>query len=88
MKYNSNRVSYLFKSFDKFGSSPNFNARSGLSTFTTYPGAVISLIIYGLLSIYAQQKFFTMLDYSDTAHQTVTAENAIPGDELITLNYD
>ena len=58
-------ISGYLKSFDKFGDSVEFKI-NGRTTFGTWTGSIVTLIIYILISIYGYKKFFIMWDYQDT----------------------
>ena len=58
-------LSGLIRTVDRFGETINFQI-NGRPTFTSWPGTIITLIIYILTFIYAQQKFVMMLNYEDT----------------------
>ena len=63
----------LIKSVDNFGETVNFQI-AGKPTFASWSGAILTLIVYLLTLIYAQQKLVTMMSYGDTNFQTKTIQ--------------
>ena len=80
----SQRVTDLAKSIDKFGASMNFTVNDGSSTFKTWSGALISLIILILISAYGFRKFTILIQHDDTTFQTINEKNAIAEDTVFT----
>ena len=61
------RLGDLFKSIDLYGESIGFEI-GGESSFTSYLGAFVTLIILVITFSYAIQCFETMRFYQDTTH--------------------
>ena len=81
-------LSALIKSFDNFGDTIGFEI-NGSRTFTTWPGHLITAIIYTLICIYGHQKFTVLYEYGDTQHETLQSERNI--DEVLSaeeVNFD
>ena len=58
------------RQLDKFGDSVSFTVRKGQSTFTTWAGAVVTLIISALILIYGSQRFIAFIKRDDTKYET------------------
>ena len=71
----------FIKSFDNFGDTIGFEI-NGSRTFATWPGFMITFIIYTLLCIYGHQKFTVLYEYGDTQHETLQSERN--SDEVLT----
>ena len=63
-------------SLDKFGTHIRFNF-GGRSSFPSYSGAILSLLILIVIIPYAVNKFIIMWEFGDTHYQTVTIERGI-----------
>ena len=60
----------FLKSLDNFGDSVNFSVKNGLKSYTTWPGAIFSLIIYSVILLYGGTKFTIMANRQDTKQVT------------------
>ena len=67
-------LSNIFKTIDKFGEPIQFKANRRV-TYTTIPGALITLLIYMFIMIYGFSKFTIMWKREDTLHQSTTVES-------------
>ena len=64
-RYQVKNVLPGLKTWDMFGCAPELTYK-GQSTFTTYPGAIVSIIIYGLMVLNAIQ---LTIAYNDGSKQ-------------------
>ena len=78
------KLIHLFKKFDAFGSGINFTVNGG-EKFNTSFGALLTLFIYVLVTIYAQMKLNKLYYRHDTFHQTAMHEDVIKQDEIFSL---
>ena len=72
----------FLKSLDLFGDSVNFSVKSGLKRYTTWPGAICSLIIYSVILLYGGTKFTIMAKRQDTKQLTTIHEYAFTPDQV------
>ena len=73
------RLKNTFKKVDAFGERLDFNV-NGRSRFNTGLGSIVTILIYALVLIYAQQKATKVLLRADTSHQTSINVDVIPRD--------
>ena len=69
-----------FKKIDAFGQGINFSVNGG-DTFGTTFGTVLTLIIYGIILVYAQMKGQKLYHRLDTNHQATTNVDAIGSED-------
>ena len=79
-------LSSIIKSFDKFGDTVNFNIKNGSPVYRTWPGTVISLIIYSLILIYGGQKFLIMWSFDDTKYEKNIKWESVSIDSVFTAD--
>ena len=65
-----------FKKIDAFGEGIKFTVNKQ-KTFSTSLGAIITLVIYVIVMIYAQLKGDILYNRLDTSHQTIINEDDI-----------
>ena len=65
------QLSSLVKQIDTFGDSVAFNIK-GNTRYPTWPGAILTVLIYFLIISYGLEKFTTMIYYGDTSFQLST----------------
>ena len=70
------KVIDTFKSIDSFGSGVGFSIK-GDGSYKTGFGAVITLIIYVIVGVYAFQKANVLEGRTDTAHTELLRENIV-----------
>ena len=70
-------------SIDKFGESPTFKV-AGRDTYPSTIGAVLTLVILGVVIPFGFNKFIIMRDRDDTNFQSIVNEAAISPEEVLT----
>ena len=78
------KITDLVKSIDIFGDSVGFTVNNGSSTYQTWTGTFVSIVIQILVIIYAVKKFTIMTNYEDTNFQSILEKHAIPVDKNFT----
>ena len=70
------KVIGTLKGIDRFGKSINFSLRDGASSYKTWSGAVLTLLIYTLIFVYGIAKFEVLILREDTKQTTSLQRNA------------
>ena len=64
------KIQNKIRQLDQFGDSVGFTVKKGQSTYTTWAGAVVSLIIFALITLYGSQGFIVFIKRDDTKYET------------------
>lgn len=75
----ASKLSSAVKSFDGFGQGVSFEVRGG-STLNSIQGALLSLVILGVVISFSAASLTRMLNRGDTKHQSTKEFNVIPDD--------
>ena len=73
-------IKSILKRIDWFGESIGFSVQDGANSFRTWPGTVLTLLIYALVLTYGSRKFEVLLHRGDTKQTTTVQKNAFPDD--------
>ena len=73
-------IAASIKNIDRFGTLPTFHIRNK-PTFTTWVGAIATLVIYGITAIYAVQKGNRWLNREDMNYSSFTETNGFRNGE-------
>ena len=70
------KLKNLFKSFDLFGKEIRFRTKAN-EEFQSCYGAVLTLLIYSLVLVYAQNKGYKVYHRSDTTYQDTINKDVV-----------
>ena len=74
-----NKLTESFLSIDNFGSSVNFLVK-GSTTYKTAIGAMITIIISLIFTVFGITKFLLLYGIQETKHTTLLKERIISGE--------
>ena len=80
-----NKLTDRFLSIDGFGSSVNFLVK-GNTTYKTAIGALITIVIFLIFTVFGVTKFLLLYGIQETKHTTLLKERIIPGDQSFNMS--